>query len=124
MRASSGLCGLTVNYGGVSSNIGSVTAVLSGGEMDIEFGSAIASELLTPWISFPLDTPKLSQSGSMGPSASPLSALAFLAQQGARVTNDGSVSVNGYSMHEYTVTVDSASEEKLVKQRMGNLPSG
>jgi hypothetical protein len=49
--------------------------------------------------------------------------LSLLASEGAAVTNDGSVSENGQTMTQYTVTIDGSQVQHLVTSATAKLPS-
>jgi hypothetical protein len=117
---SSALCGMTMDYSGELSSAGTIRVVYSGGTVYLNLGSALSGLLPTPWISLPVSN---SNSASLGISASPLAGLSLLASDGATVTNDGSVTENGQSMTQYTVTVDASQVQHLVTSNAGNLPS-
>ncbi|HEY1762463.1 MAG TPA: hypothetical protein VGG17_07715 [Acidimicrobiales bacterium] len=118
---SSALCGMTMDYSGVLSSAGTIRAVYSGGTVYLNLGSALSGLLSTPWISLPVSNS--SSSASLGVSASPLAGLSLLASEGATVTNDGSVTENGQSMTQYTVSVDSSQAKHLITANAASLPS-
>jgi hypothetical protein len=118
---SSALCGMTMDYSGVLSSAGTIHVVYSGGTVYLNLGSALSGLLSTPWISLPVSNS--SSSASLGVSASPLAGLSLLASEGATVTNDGSVTENGQSMTQYTVSVDSSQAKHLITANAANLPS-
>jgi hypothetical protein len=117
---SSALCGVTMDYSGVLSSAGTIRVVYSGGTVYLNLGSALSSLLSTPWVSIPVGN---SDSASLGVSASPIAGLSLLASQGATVTNDGSVTENGQSMTQYTVTVDASQVQHLISSNAAKLPS-
>jgi hypothetical protein len=117
---SSALCGVTMDYSGVLSSAGTIRVVYSGGTVYLNLGSALSGLLPTPWVSLPVSN---SSSASLGVSASPLAGLSLLASEGATVTNDGSVSENGQSMTQYTVSVDASQVQKLITSSAATLPS-
>jgi predicted lipoprotein with Yx(FWY)xxD motif len=117
---SSALCGVTMDYSGALSSAGTIRAVYSGGTVYLNLGSALSGLLSTPWVSIPVGN---SDSASLGVSASPIAGLSLLATQGATVTNDGSVTENGQSMTQYTVSVDASTVQHLVSSNAAKLPT-
>ena len=113
------LCGVTMNYGGILSTLGSMQAVYAHGVVYLDV-SALSSVVSTPWISLKVTN---SSASSLGLSASPLSGLSLLASQGATVTNDGTVSENGQQMTQYTVTATTTQEQKILSSEAAKLPS-
>jgi hypothetical protein len=117
---SSALCGVTLNYSGLLASAGTIRTVYSGGSVYLNLGDALSGLASTPWISIPVNT---SSSASLGISQNPLSGLSLLASEGAAVTNDGSVSENGQTMTQYTVTIDGSQAQHLVTSATAKLPS-
>jgi hypothetical protein len=114
----SGICEATENLSGPLSQYSPVNVDFANNEAYIGFTGDIASQLPTPWISYPFNTSSDSPSQSIAGS-NPLSALQQLAQYGAQVTDAGSVTLNGVSEHEYIV-VETASN---IKSQLNKLPS-
>ncbi|HWD95043.1 MAG TPA: hypothetical protein VG246_01325, partial [Acidimicrobiales bacterium] len=98
---------------------GTIHEVYSGGDVYLNLGT-LSGVLPTPWISLPISN---SNSASLGVSASPLSGLSVLASEGATVTNDGSVTENGQTMTQYTVTADTSQVRHLITSNATKLPS-
>lgn len=117
---SSALCGMTMDYSGVLSSAGTIRVVYSGGSVYLNLGSALSGLLPTPWISLPVSN---SNTASLGVTASPLAGLSLLASEGATVTNDGSVTENGQSMTQYTVSVDASQVQHLITSNASSMPS-
>jgi predicted lipoprotein with Yx(FWY)xxD motif len=117
---SSALCGVTMDYSGVLSSAGTIRVIYSGGTVYLNVGSALTGLLSTPWVSIPAGN---SDSASLGVSASPIAGLSLLASQGATVTNDGSVTENGQSMTQYTVSVDASTVQRLISSNAAKLPT-
>ncbi len=109
-----------MDYSGVLSSAGTIRVVYSGSTAYLNLGSAMSGLLSTPWVSIPVGN---SDSASLGVSASPLAGLSLLASQGATVTNDGSVTENGQSMTQYTVSVDASQVQHLINSNAAKLPS-
>jgi hypothetical protein len=114
------LCDLSMNYGGALTTLGSVSAVFSRNVIYMKFGPSISALLPTPWVSLSLSN---SQSASLGIAGSPLSGLSFLAQQGAAVTDEGTVSLNGHAVIQYDVTIGSSAAHNIASSRLKDLPS-
>jgi hypothetical protein len=114
------LCDLTLTYSGALSSLGSVSAVFSNDTIYMKFGPTISNLLPTPWISLALSN---SQSSSLGIAGSPLSSLTFLAQQGAVVTDEGTVTLNGQAVTQYDVAIGSAVAQHIVSSRLKDLPA-
>jgi hypothetical protein len=114
------LCDLSMNYSGALSSLGGVSAVFSNNIIYLKFGPTISELLPTPWISLSLSN---SQSASLGIAGNPLTGLSFLAQQGAVVTDEGTVTLNGQSVTQYDVAIGSSAAQKIVSTRLKNLPS-
>jgi hypothetical protein len=117
---STALCGMSMEYSGLLSSVGTIHAVYSGGTVYLNMGSTLSGLLSTPWISLPISN---SNSASLGVSASPLAGLSLLASEGATVTNDGSVTENGQTMTQYTVSIDSSQVQHLITSNATKLPS-
>ncbi len=117
---SSALCGVTMNYSGPLASAGTIRTVFSGGNVYLSLGTAMSGLVSTPWISIPISN---SNTASLGISQSPLSGLSLLASEGATVTNDGSVTENGQTMTQYTVTIDASQAQHLVTSATSKLPS-
>ncbi len=117
---SSALCGVTLNYSGPLASAGTIRTVYSGGSVYLNLGDALSGLVSTPWISISVNN---SSSASLGVAQSPLSGLSLLASEGAEVTNDGSVSENGQTMTQYTVTIDGSQAQHLVTSATSKLPS-
>lgn len=117
---SNALCGVTLNYSGPLASAGTIRSIYSGGSVYLNLGAALSGLVSTPWISIPVNN---SSNASLGISQNPLSGLSLLAAEGATVTNDGSVSENGQTMTQYTVTIDAAQAQHLVTSAASKLPS-
>jgi hypothetical protein len=114
------LCDLTINYNGALSSLGSVSAVFSRSVIYLKFGPTISDLLPTPWISMSLSN---SESASLGIAGNPLTGLSYLAQQGAVVTDEGVVTLNGQSVTQYNVSIGSSVAQHIVSSRLKDLPS-
>ncbi len=113
-------CDLTMNYGGTLSTIGPVSAVFSNNVIYLELGPSVRRLLPTPWISMSLTN---SESASLGIADNPLAGLSLLAQQGAVVTDEGAVTLDGQSVTQYDVTIGSSAAQKIVSSGLSLLPS-
>jgi len=63
------------------------------------------------------------QSESLGIAGNPLTGLSFLAQQGAVVTDQGTVTLNGQAVTQYDVAIGSSAAQHIVSGRLKDLPS-
>lgn len=117
---SSALCGVTMDYSGVLSAAGTIHIVYSSGTVYLNLGTALSGLSSTPWVSLPVEN---SNSASLGVSASPLAGLSLLASEGASVTDDGSVTQNGQTMTQYTVSVAASQLQHLITSSAAKLPS-
>ncbi len=73
-----------------------------------KFGPPIAAHLPTPWVSLPISARRLEQAaGGSTLSTNPLSGLAALAREGAKVTDLGASSVDGTSATKFSVQLSS-----------------
>lgn len=120
---SSGECTMSVNYGGALASLGQGDVVFVNSTMYLRLSGAAAATLPTPWISMPLDISKLQQSGVTSSSGNPLAGLEVLAKLGDTVTDDGVVSVNGVSLHEYTVVASKSQVQRQTSAFLKQLPS-
>jgi hypothetical protein len=109
----SGDCVMTMNYAGVLSSDGPIDVVYSGGVAYLKFAPGVNTKIATPWISTTLNTTSSSQLSPLG-GESPLSGLSLLARQGAVVTDEGTVQLNGVTMHTYKVVVSPSAEKKIL----------
>ena len=116
-------CNMTIGLGGQDAALGQVTAIYAGGTAYMSFSGTAASQLPTPWVSLSLNGSSLAQSGSLGTTQNPLSAIAELAKLGGQVTDDGTVNVGDSSMHEYTVALSSSAIESQMSSEMAKMPS-
>jgi len=114
------LCDLTLNYNGALSSLGSVSAVFASNVIYMKFGPSVSDLLPTPWISMSLSN---GQSESLGIAGNPLTGLSFLAQQGAVVTDQGTVTLNGQAVTQYDVAIGSSAAQHIVSGRLKDLPS-
>jgi hypothetical protein len=113
-------CKLTMNYGGALSSIGTVSAIISNGVIYLELGPSVRDLLPTPWVSMSLTN---SASASLGVSGNPLAGLSYLAQQGAVVTDEGTVSLANQSVTQYDVSIGSSAAQHIVSSGLHHLPS-
>jgi hypothetical protein len=113
-------CKLTMNYGGALASIGTVSAIISNGVIYLELGRSVSDLLPTPWVSMSLTN---SESASLGVAGNPLAGLSYLAQQGAVVTDEGTVSLNNQSVTQYDVAIGSSAAQHIVSSSLQNLPS-
>jgi hypothetical protein len=64
-----------------------------------------------------------SASASLGISGNPLAGLSYLAQQGAVVTDEGTVSLDNQSVTQYDVSIGSFAAQHIVSSGLHHLPS-
>jgi hypothetical protein len=117
------LCSMTMNPGGALSSLGPITAIIAHGTMYEKLGPAYDSKLPTPWISMPMGKALSTSSSTSGSVGNPLAALSLAASEGAVVTDNGTVNVNGASGHEYTVTFSQAAAQSLVTSKLKSFPA-
>ncbi|HEY1825676.1 MAG TPA: hypothetical protein VGG21_06920 [Acidimicrobiales bacterium] len=116
----SGSCEVTMNYSGAESSFGPETGRYIGNVLYYEMGPAIRSELPTPWISLDLGNLRSLEGGSP---ESPLAGLSYLAQTGSVVTDNGTTTMNGAPVTQYSVTYSASSIQKIVTEVGSKLPS-
>lgn len=117
----SGSCEVTMNYSGAESSFGPETGRYIGNVLYYEMGPAIRSELPTPWISLDLGNLRSLEGGSP---ESPLAGLSYLAQTGSVVTDNGTTTMNGAPVTQYSVTYSASSIQKIVTEVARSCPRG
>jgi hypothetical protein len=113
-------CKLTMNYGGALGSVGTVSAIISNDVIYLELGPSVRDLLPTPWVSMSLTN---SASASLGVAGSPLAGLSYLAQRGAVVTDEGTVSLDNKSVTQYDVSIGSSAAQHIVSSGLHNLPA-
>ena len=116
---SSVACNLNESFGGSLSKLGTASEEIEDGTVYIDLTNSLVT-LPTTWISVPLN---LSSTSSPLSGGTPLSGLAQLARNGLTVSDDGIVTKDGESLHEYTVTASSSQIQSQVNSLYKELPT-
>ena len=88
--------------------------------MYLKLAGTVGASFPTPWISLPFKASN--RPSALGSTGSPLAGLALLTRQGADVDGRGTVNVDGVSMHQYGVAVDTSSAKSVVSRHYSGLP--
>jgi hypothetical protein len=121
--ASGPACQVTFSATGGGSSIGQSQVVIDNDVAYVELGAPLASELPTPWVSTPLNSSSAQQSTGISSTADLSSVFAGLAKVGDTVSDDGTVTLNGASTHEYTVSASQSTEQQQVESVLKALPN-
>ena len=113
------VCNLNENFGGALSQFGTASEEVANGTAYIDLTNSLIT-LPSKWISVPLN---LSSASSPVSGGTPLSGLAQLAKIGYTVTDDGVVSKDGQSLHEYTVTANDSQIETQLNSLYQEFPA-
>jgi hypothetical protein len=116
-------CHVTLNASGEGSTLGTTQVLLTSGEAYVEPSGSLASEIPTPWISVPLNSLNTVEPGIPTGTDGLSSALNQLVNVGDTVVDNGDVTLNGATYHEYTVTASAAVEQQQFSTLLSALPS-
>ncbi len=114
-------CSATLNYNGALAQLGSESLVYSNRIMYLKLSGTVGASFPTPWISLPFKASN--RPSALGSTGSPLAGLALLTRDGAVLKDEGSVMVDGVSMHQYGVSVSKSSAPSVVDRQIAGLPA-
>jgi hypothetical protein len=113
-------CSATLVYNGALSQLGTESMVYSDRIMYLKLAGTVGASFPTPWISLPFKASN--RPSALGSTGSPLAGLALLTREGAVLKDEGSVTVNGVSMHQYAVTMNKSTSKSVVSRADARLP--
>lgn len=116
-------CQVTFSGSSGASSIGQSQLVVDDGVMYIELAGPLASQFPTPWISAPLNSSSAQSATGISSTVNLSTVLAGLSKVGDTVTDDGAVTLNGVSTHEYTVSASQATEQQQFQSALSILPT-
>jgi len=116
-------CQVTFSASGAGTSISQSKVIVDNGMVYLELTGPLASRLPTPWVSAPLQASSAQGATGISGVGNLSSVLAGLAKVGDTVTDDGTVTLNGVSTHEYTVTASQAVEQQQIAAMLKSLPS-
>lgn len=114
-------CSATLIYDGALAQLGTESMVYSGRIMYLKLTGTVGASFPTPWISLPFKASN--RPSALGSTGSPLAGLALLTRNGAVLKDDGTVNVDGVSMHQYTVTTSKSDTSSIVSRTTTGLPA-
>jgi hypothetical protein len=114
-------CSATLVYNGALSQLGTESMVYSDRIMYLKLAGTVGASFPTPWISLPFKASN--RPSALGSTGSPLAGLALLTRHGAVLKDEGMVSVDGASMHQYSVRVSKSSATSVVSRSASDLPT-
>lgn len=116
-------CRVTLATSGAASTLGTTHLVISNDVAYVEPSSSLAGKLPTPWVSIPFSAVGALQSGIPSDTQGLPAALEQLVNVGDTVTDEGDVTLNGVTVHEYTVSASASIEQQQLSTLMNALPS-
>jgi hypothetical protein len=114
-------CSATLNYSGALSQLGTESMIYSNRIMYLKLEGTVGASFPTPWISLPFKASN--RPSALGSTGSPLAGLALLTRPGAVMRDEGMVTVDGASMHEFVITVRRSSTKSVLSRRASTLPT-
>jgi hypothetical protein len=114
-------CTAQLHYSGALSQLGTESMVYSNRIMYLKLAGTVGASFPTPWISLPFKASN--RPSALGSTGSPLAGLALLTRDGAVLKDEGTVNVNGVTMHQYGVTIDKSGAKTIVSRSYSGLPS-
>jgi hypothetical protein len=114
-------CTATLAYHGALSQLGTESMVYSNRIMYLKLAGTVGASFPTPWISLPAKASN--RPSALGSTGSPLAGLALLTRPGAVLKDEGTVTVDGTSMHQYSVTTGGASTKSIVGSDASDIPA-
>jgi hypothetical protein len=114
-------CTATLNYFGAMAQLGTESLVYSDRIMYLKLAGTVGASFPTPWISLPFKASN--RPSALGTTGSPLAGLALLTRDGATLKDEGTVNVDGASMHQYGVTMDKSDATTVVDRSQAGLPT-
>jgi hypothetical protein len=117
-------CQMAFSASSGGSSIGESHLVIDQGMVYLELSGSLASKFPTPWISSPINTTGSSQSTGLSTRGNLSSVLAGFSKVGDNVNDLGIVTLNGASMHEYSVSASQAVEQQQIASVLKSVPSG
>jgi hypothetical protein len=114
-------CSATLDYFGALSQLGTESMVYSDRIMYLKLAGTVGASFPTPWISLPFKASN--RPSALGSTGSPLAGLALLTRDGAVLKDQGTVSVGGVSMHQYSVIRSTSSAKSVVSRQYASLPA-
>jgi hypothetical protein len=89
--------------------------------MYLKLAGTVGASFPTPWISLALKASN--RPSALGSTGSPLAGLALLTRQGAVLKDEGMVTVDGASMHQYGVTTGGSRATTVIGRTESGLPT-
>lgn len=114
-------CSATLVYDGALAQLGAESMVYSGRIMYLKLTGTVGASFPTPWISLPFKASN--RPSALGSAGSPLAGLALLTRNGSVLKDEGTVNVDGVSMHQYTVTMSKSGSTGVVSRTTTGLPA-
>jgi hypothetical protein len=116
-------CHVTLSGAGEGSTLGTTQLVVTNGVAYVEPSGSLASDIPTPWISVPVNSSSAQGAGVPTGTDGLSSILDQLVNVGDTVTDNGEVTLNGATVHEYTVTASASVEQQQFSTLLNALPS-
>jgi hypothetical protein len=114
-------CTATIVYSGALAQLGTESMVYSGRIMYLKLAGTVGASFPTPWISLAFKASN--RPSALGSTGSPLAGLALLTRDGAVLSDKGTVSVGGVSMHQYAVSIGKSAAPSIVRRSASGLPT-
>jgi hypothetical protein len=114
-------CSATLVYYGALAQLGTESMVYSGRIMYLKLTGTVGASFPTPWISLAFKASN--RPSALGSTGSPLAGLALLTRGGSVLKDEGTVTVDGVSMHRYAVTMGKSGSTSVVSPSAPGLPA-
>jgi hypothetical protein len=114
-------CSATLNYDAALAQLGTESMVYSNRTMYLKLAGTVGASFPTPWIW--LSTVASNRPSALGSTGSPLAGLSLLTRSGATSRDEGTVKVDGVTMHQYVVSVGKGDAASVVSRHQAGLPS-
>jgi hypothetical protein len=114
-------CSATLVYRGALAQLGTESMVYSNRTMYLKLAGTVGASFPTPWIWLPFKASN--RPSALGSTGSPLAGLALLTRRGSAVKDDGTIDVDGTTMHQYVVDVSKRGATSVVSRHETGLPT-
>jgi hypothetical protein len=114
-------CSATLVYNGALAQLGTESMVYSNRTMYLKLAGTVGASFPTPWIWLPLKASN--RPSALGSTGSPLAGLALLTRHGSVVKDEGTIDVDGTTMHQYVVHVSKGDATSVVNRHEVGLPT-
>ncbi|MGB8195916.1 MAG: hypothetical protein WCF25_02780 [Acidimicrobiales bacterium] len=114
-------CSATLVYNGALAQLGTESMVYSNRTMYLKLDGTVGASFPTQWIWLPFEASN--RPSALGSTGSPLAGLSLLTRGGTVLKDEGTVSVNGTSMHQYVVDLSKGASTSVVDRHQAGLPA-